>query len=251
MVRSPIKAAIIASSAPGDAVAGCGWTIAAVPPRDDSAMEPAHHRYGAVFLITLVLLVFVIMAPTADWSRAVVLLLESTALVVVLATSRERRAVRRARATLAAAVGGLAVIGVGVGVLGTAPAIALSGLLALAIPANLARGLLRLIVSDGVTPQAVAGALAIYLLVGLLFAWIIGVAVHVDTAPFFSAGTDGTDSERVYYSLSVLTTTGFGDFTAARAFGRALAVLEMLVGQLYLVTVIGLLVGNFTARRFT
>jgi hypothetical protein len=32
-------------------------------------------------------------------------------------------------------------------------------------------------------------------------------------------------------------TTGFGDFTAAQPIGRALAVLEMLVGQLHLVTV--------------
>ncbi len=53
----------------------------------------------------------------------------------------------------------------------------------------------------------------------------------------------------MYFSLSVLTTTGFGDFTAGQPVGRALAVLEMLVGQLYLVTVIGLMIGNFAARR--
>jgi len=48
---------------------------------------------------------------------------------------------------------------------------------------------------------------------------------------------------------STLTTTGFGDYTPATAVGHALAVLEMLSGQLYLVTVIGVLVGNFVARR--
>jgi Ion channel len=48
----------------------------------------------------------------------------------------------------------------------------------------------------------------------------------------------------VYFSFTVLTTTGFGDFTAATHLGRALAVIEMLVGQIYLVTVIGVLVGN-------
>jgi len=65
----------------------------------------------------------------------------------------------------------------------------------------------------------------------------------------FTDGTDATASERVYYSLTVLTTTGFGDFTAAQPLGRALAVLEMLVGQLYLVTVIGVLVGSLAQRR--
>jgi hypothetical protein len=53
----------------------------------------------------------------------------------------------------------------------------------------------------------------------------------------------------VYYSFTVLTTTGFGDYTAAKPLGHALAVLEMLIGQLYLVTVIGILVGNFVGQR--
>ena len=48
---------------------------------------------------------------------------------------------------------------------------------------------------------------------------------------------------------AALTTTGFGDFTPATPVGHALAVIEMLVGQLYLVTVIGLLIGNFASRR--
>jgi hypothetical protein len=69
--------------------------------------DPARHRYGAVFLLTLGLLVFVILAPAADWSRAVALLLESTALVVVIATSRARSEVRRTRAATTAAVGGV------------------------------------------------------------------------------------------------------------------------------------------------
>jgi hypothetical protein len=54
--------------------------------------------------------------------------------------------------------------------------------------------------------------------------------------------------EKVYFSFTVLTTTGFGDFTPATAVGHALAVIEMLTGQIYLVTVIGLLIGNFAAR---
>jgi hypothetical protein len=91
----------------------------------------------------------------------------------------------------------------------------------------------------GATLQAVAGAVSIYLLIGLVFAWLIGFVAHVDDAPYFVGGTDGTEGERAYYSLAVLTTTGFGDFTAAQPLGRALAVVEMLVGQLYLVTVIG------------
>ncbi len=119
----------------------------------------------------------------------------------------------------------------------------------MAIPLSLVRGLVRLVGQAGATLQAVAGALAIYVLIGLLFAWVIGFVAHVESAPYFAGGTDANGSERIYYSLTVLTTTGFGDFTAAQPLGRALAVVEMLVGQLYLVTVIGVLVGSLAQRR--
>jgi Ion channel len=215
----------------------------------DTAGSPARHRYAAVFLLVLALLIFVIIAPPADWSRSVALLLECAALVVAVATSRARSEVRRARAAAAAVVGALVVVAVAAGLIPTPVALALSGLLAFVIPLTLVTGLVRLVGTDGGTLQAVAGALAIYLLIGLMFAWVIGVVSHVDSTPYFSDGTSGTESERVYYSLTVLTTTGFGDFTAGHPVGRALAVLEMVMGQLYLVTVIGVLVGNLAARR--
>ncbi len=119
----------------------------------------------------------------------------------------------------------------------------------MSIAAALLRGMLRLIREHGVTVQAVAGALAIYLLVGLLFAWAIGFVIAVDSAPYFAQGKEVSDGARVYFSFTVLTTTGFGDYSAATSTGQALAVVEMLVGQLYLVTVIGILVGNFARRE--
>ena len=217
----------------------------------DTVGSQARHRYAAVFLLVLALLIFVIIAPPADWSRSVALLLEFAALVVSVATSRARSEVRRTRATAAAVIGALVVIAVAAGLVPTAAALTLSGALAFAIPLSLVSGLVRLVGTGGATLQAVAGALAIYLLLGLTFAWTIGVVTYVDSAPYFSGGTSATESERVYYSLAVLTTTGFGDLTAAHPVGRALAVLEMVVGQLYLVTVIGVLVGNLAARRMT
>jgi hypothetical protein len=65
---------------------------------------------------------------------------------------------------------------------------------------------------------------------------------------YFSQGAT-SQGVKVYYSFTVLTTTGFGDYTPATSVGHALAVIEMLTGQLYLVTVIGLLIGNFASKR--
>ena len=211
--------------------------------------DGAGHRYGTVLTLTLVLVVFVIVAPGGDWSRAVALGLEAATLVVVVATSRERRAVRRARALNVGLAASAVVAGVAAGLVPGVLQALIAGALALAIPLALVGGLIRLVRAHGVSLQAVAGALAIYLLLGLLFAWLIGLASKLGGDPYFTQGTSGTESSRLYFSFAVLTTTGFGDLTPAGAGGRALAVVEMLMGQLYLVTVIGILVGSIAAGR--
>jgi hypothetical protein len=100
-----------------------------------------------------------------------------------------------------------------------------------------------------VTAQAVAGALTIYLLLGLTFAWTIAVVVQISNTPYFVQVKTASTSDLVYFSFTVLTTTGFGDLTAATRLGKALAVLEMVTGQIYLVTIVGVLIGHFVGRR--
>jgi Ion channel len=221
--------------------------MTATEPR--SREEVPTYRYGAVFLCAAAALVFLVIAPATDWARAVALALESLALLIAVATSRDRRTVRRARTTIIGVCAALVVAGVAAGLLSPEVATALSALVGVGASVALVGGLLRLARDHGATLQAVAGGLAIYLQVGLIFAWIVGFIAHVDSAPYFASGTDGTQADRVYFSFSVLTTTGFGDFTAAQPAGRALAVIEMLAGQLYLVTVLGVLVGGLIGSR--
>jgi len=92
------------------------------------------------------------------------------------------------------------------------------------------------------------GLLAIHLSIGLLFAGITGFVAHAGSSNYFAQGTSGNESDDVYFSFAVMTTTGFGDLSAATHAGRALAVIEMLTGQLYLVTVIGAVVGILASR---
>ena len=207
------------------------------------------YRYGAVFACAAAALVVLVIAPTNDLGRAIALALESLALFIAVATSRERRSVRRARAVIVAVGAALVVGGVAAGVVSPEGASALSALAGISASLALVGGLVSLVRQHGVTLQAVAGALAIYLQLGLIFAWVIGFIAHVDDVPYFAQGGDGSQTDRVYFSFTVLTTTGFGDLTAAQPVGRALAVVEMLGGQLYLVTVIGVLVGGLVGRR--
>ena len=209
----------------------------------------AGFRFIIVFLLVLAQLVFEILSPDADWSRAVGIALAGAALSVAVTTSRERAQVRRARALLVAGLALLVVIGVAAGLLSTAVTYVIGTLVLAAIPITIGGGIIRLINEQGVTVQAVAGALAIYLLIGLLFASAISFVDAVEHGSYFKQTANAPNGVRVYYSFTVLTTTGFGDYTAAQPVGHALSVLEMLTGQIYLVTVIGILIGNFVGRR--
>ena len=221
----------------------------AVQARASVPDRPAQFRYGAVFLLVLVLVVFVIAAPSANWSRSVAVTIEGAALVVAVATARERKEIRYRNALI---VGVATIVLIGLVATGTAPrgfTDAANAIITAAIPVVIVRGVLRLLRERGVTGQAVAGALAMYIAVGLVFASIIGFITHVSSTPYFTQHTSGTVGDRVYFSFTVLTTTGFGDFSAGTPAGHAIAVIEMLTGQLYLVTVIGVLIGNFVSRR--
>lgn len=226
-------------------------TPAEADARRAAAAREAQFRYVAVFLLVVTLLLFEVLSPDADWSRAIGFALAGAALSVAVMTSRARADVRRARAWFVAGVALVVVIAIATGLLSPPATYVIGTLVLAAIPVALAGGVLRLINEDGVTIQAVAGALAIYLLIGLLFASAISFVDAVQHGTYFTQTSHPPNGIRVYYSFTVITTTGFGDYTARTSVGHALAVLEMLTGQLYLVTVIGVLVGNFVGRRMT
>jgi hypothetical protein len=209
----------------------------------------AAFRYGGAVLLTLILVLFLIAAPDADWSKAVALAFEGAVVVVVAITSAGRASVSEGRALIAGCATLLVVVLVAAGIVPYGLSLIFGGVLTALLIAILLRGLVQLIARQGVTGQAVAGAATIYLLIGLVFAWTIGVVARLSSAPYFAQHVKATTSRIVYFAFTTLTTTGYGDLTAATSFGRALAVLEMLLGQLFLVTVIGVLVGNYAGRR--
>ena len=206
-------------------------------------------RYGGVLLLTLAIALFALIAPDGGAVRTIELFAAGATLLVAVLTSRAPAATRR----LAGAGIGIVVLvgGLRAAFVGPHPAFtfaATSVLLAVTAGVILA-GLVRLVIERGVVLQAVFGSLAVYMLVGLTFAFLIGAVATGGSTPYFASGTDATQNARVYFSFTTLTTTGFGDYTAATRAGRALAVLEMLLGQLYLVTVIATLVGNLRHER--
>ena len=92
--------------------------------------------------------------------------------------------------------------------------------------------------------NAVMGVLCLYLLLGMVFAFAYVAIDRLGSEPFFADGAEATASHCLYYSFTTLTTVGFGDLVARADLGHTLAILEALIGQIYLVTVVSLIVGN-------
>jgi hypothetical protein len=95
----------------------------------------------------------------------------------------------------------------------------------------------------------VAGALCIYLLAGLFFAFVYSAIGAFQEGQFFAQTETTTSVDCVYFSFVTLTTVGYGDLTARTDFGRMTSISEALFGQLYLVSVVALLVGNLGRTR--
>ena len=58
-----------------------------------------------------------------------------------------------------------------------------------------------------------------------------------------------TAARSLYFSFTTLTTIGYGDVTASTNLGHTLAVSEGLLGQIYLVTIVSLIVSNLGRGR--
>jgi hypothetical protein len=210
----------------------------------------AAHSYGFVLALVVASFAFAALAPDESWAAAVLVLLYATTLATALWTS----GVIGLRSRRAAA---LVALGLAAGVLELVfDAPRLSGVVALLAGVLIAVTIVVIaagVIEQGeVNAQSVRGAISIYVLIGLLFASVYGALAVLGSGDFFAQGTDGTRAVRVYFSFVTLATMGYGDYTAAGELGRALAVLQGLTGQLYLVTVVALIVSQIGlgARRF-
>jgi hypothetical protein len=206
----------------------------------------ASHSYRVVLLLVLATFVFIMAAPDENWMLSVTGLLLMGTLIVAIWTSGLGWSFPRTFILIAV---GVAAAGVAETISDDAAAgtVWLVGLVfAAAIIGVIARG----VVDQGeVNSQSIVGAICIYLLVGMLFSFAYGSAAKLGSGFFFAQGTDGTAAIRLYFSYITMATVGYGDYSAAGDFGRTLAVLEGLLGQLYLVTVIALLVGRVGFRQ--
>jgi ion channel len=113
---------------------------------------------------------------------------------------------------------------------------------ALLVTATLPVTLSRVLHHERVTHETVLGALCLYVLLGLLFAFAFLAVDPVLDGPFFAQPGSHQESEYLYFSFVTLTTLGFGDLSPAVGLPQALVAVEALLGQVFLVTLVARLV---------
>jgi hypothetical protein len=185
---------------------------------------------------------------TASWGKALVLVVQIATVWLALRVSHARRVIRLAASialAIALVVAVLSLVGVGDSNLSGAVFLA-SGILYLIAPVSIVRSL---VAQPQVDQETVLGALDAYLFVGMAFAYLYATLGAIDP-PFFQGGGSDTVPNTLFFSFTTLTTTGYGNLVPAANPGQSLAVLEMLIGQLFLVTAVAKVINAWRPARW-
>jgi hypothetical protein len=208
-------------------------------------------RYGLLLLAILVAFALEGIGGPGKWQQIVITALLAVTLLLALWAANARPVVLRSAIVVAAVVVAFSVVESATGHNeGAGPRIANLLLVTLAPPAIVVGVARALRARGGVTVEAVFGVLCLYILVGMFFAFLYGAIDRIDHH-FFAQNAQATVSNCLYFSFTTLTTVGYGDFTAATNLGHTLSVTEALLGQIYLVTIVSVFVGNLSRRRTT
>jgi len=208
------------------------------------------HRYGLLLVATIALLgVQGIVQPSPVQEVVVTALAGSTLVLASRAAGLSGRIIMYAAILAATVIVVSAVRATSGGISDGTVAVMNAAVVALGPPA-IVGGVVRDLRSTGqVRVQAVMGVLSLYILFGMFFAFLYGAIDRLGGDPFFANGDTATTSNCLYFSFTTLTTVGYGDFVARTDTGHTFAIFEALVGQIYLVTVVSLIVSNLGRGR--
>ncbi len=113
--------------------------------------------------------------------------------------------------------------------------------------------LLFVLRSKEISADFLYGAVSVYLLIGGTWSTIYTLLETVQPGSFVIDPAYNIDgivnwSDLLYYSYATLTTLGYGDVIPITSHARSLAVIEAIIGVMYLATIISRLVGLFISK---
>ena len=214
-------------------------------------------RFGLLLLVTMASIVILSLvdlvepvddAPGDIGAVAASVLVALTLLLALRSSGLARRWQRLADALVIATVGIIAIVAATGGRIAgsqtpVSPAPIMIVVLAAIAPVVVVR---RLLQHRRVTSGTLQGAISAYLLIPIAYFYAFLALSRLQDAPFF--GHVEPTTVFMYFSLTCITTLGFGDVAATSELGRLLAASEAIVGQIYLITFVALLVSLFAQQ---
>lgn len=209
-------------------------------------------RYGLALVLILISMVFMMAVPHGRWADMVALNLQAFALFASTRAAQPDIRIRVAVGVLIGLILFAAWVQAGFTseVDGVFVSVATFALVIIATPV-IAWGLVRQVRENRrITTHTMMGVLCIYLLMCLAFSAAFGAVASVSGEPFFDQGSRWDQaSDYLYYSITTITTVGMGDLSPATSIGRSLTAAEALIGQIYVVTVIAVIVANLRPAK--
>jgi hypothetical protein len=209
--------------------------------------ERVGNAFGLVLLLVIATYVLGSLVPYRGWTAALITAVAAGAAVIALASADARRWVVHAAALLALASVALAVLAAAFDepqLLGTSAIVQVLLLLVAA-----AAVLRAVVTAPEVGFRTILGALSVYMTFGLIFTFLYAFLDRVQDGAFFANGADAGGGDTLFFSFTTLTTTGYGNLVPAAQPGKMFAGLEMLIGQIFLVTLVAGLVSLWRPRR--
>jgi hypothetical protein len=205
-------------------------------------------QFGVILVLLMVTVFFSISVPNEPWPwLATTATLAASLTVAMLASGVQTKVVRAEMALTAAGLGMSTVIALTQVQEDAGRYLSVTSLLLTLLA--IGEIIRRVRLHAEINMLTVLAAVCIYVLLGLSFAFVFECLGEFGSRPFFTAHEAGTRSNYTYFSFVTMATVGYGDLTAEGGIGRALAVTEGLLGQIYLVTTVAALVGNLGRTR--
>ncbi len=208
--------------------------------RIEALAERASDAFGAVLGLITLTYVLAYLLPDGSWSRVVLIATATATSILALSASHARATwIRRAAALsiLSVAIGAVAAV-TGERDLVVVAWVIEIGLLAVSMGTVLS----TVVTSATVGPRTIMGALTVYASLGILFAAAYSIIDRLQETPFFSGVSNPASTDFLFFSYTTLTTTGYGNLVPAKQAGQMIAGLEMMIGQIFLVTLVAGLV---------
>lgn len=198
-------------------------------------------------ILAVLAAVFVTQAalPDENWSRVVQIILQAIALVLTLRLGTlSKPVVMAGRVVVVLAL--LTALTTTVFDNGRGIMLFVNLVLVALAPIAILRSITR---HRQITWATVVGAISIYMCIGLFFACFHQIIFEFDGQAFVVGNGNLQPATFQYFSFITLTTVGFGDVVATSNLARTMTALEAIIGQIFLVTVVALVVGNIGRTR--